>query len=205
MPSLVSVLAGFCVIVILLSGCASTTPSPSGFLSDYSNLSSHPQKEGTLIYENPNAPLKGYTKCVVDPVDVCFGPSSSGIAVPGYAISTAEKSLEEEAVKHAGKYFELTKEPGAGVLRIRVAMTVLMPPTEVEALSSRLGTIVYWPGSALLEMETVDSVSGQQICAYVDKSFLTGSTTPSHEEIRKDIEARVAKLDSAMRFLLTGE
>jgi len=205
MASFVSIAAKLGVIAILVPGCVSTAPKPSGFLSDYSKLSAHAEKEGTLTYENPNAPLERYSKCIVDPIDICFGPSSRAVAVPGYAIGLAEKYLREEGVKRAGEHFQLTTKPGEGVLRLRAAVTILDAPTEVAQLSRGPGTIVTWPGSALLEMETVDSLSGQQICAYVNKSFLVGSERPNSEEIRKEIEARVARLDSVMRFLLTGD
>ena len=178
---------------------------PSGFLSDYSTLAPVAQSEGTLIYRDPAAALERYDKCVVDSIGVYFGPSKKSVIVPAFVVALVGKYLAEEAVEQTGKFYQLTKEPGENVLHFRVAITILSIPQEAGPFSRRGVHETYWPGSLQLEMELLDSQSGQQYFAFVNKSYFAGTDHPSPEEIQREIESRSAMVSRAMKDLLTKD
>lgn len=192
-------------IAPLFSGCTSKVPEPSGFLTDYSQLLPHPTRSGALIYENPDTPQEGYDKCIIDPTSICVGPTRSGVALRGDVVSFLESSLREQLTKAAAEYYELTTEPGPGVLRVRVALTAIVPSKKAEQVYRGAGPMVYWPGSAVIEGESIDSLTGRQISAYVNKSFLQDVIdldNPDFDAMRKEVQARVAELGDALRHLL---
>jgi hypothetical protein len=61
----------------LLSACASTPPSRTGFLGDYSQLQPAPDRDGVMLYVDQTADLRPYTKPCFDQVLVTPAPVAS--------------------------------------------------------------------------------------------------------------------------------
>jgi hypothetical protein len=91
------------------------------------------------------------------------------------------------------KKFELTDQPGPGVMKISIAITRIMPaepmiasydqhlvkPSEPGATLKYLGPgIAVWVGSAGGEAQATDAVSGQRLAAWVDKRFGSEKVPP---------------------------
>jgi hypothetical protein len=153
------------ICVIVMSGCGAKEMKTEGFLSDYSKL----QKESnsSLRYLDTEA-LKEYSAIIVDPV----------IPKVYHNEKTKKKLTEEEltdligyihakmveAVEGAGK--KVAYRPGTGVARLRIALTNLSKTNAINVIptAALLGTGI---GGATVEMEIVDSMTGQQIGALV--------------------------------------
>lgn len=183
------IVAGICAG--MLAACAHSQQAggygkaePSGFLKDYSKL--HPAKdetEASLVYLPDKAKFKGYTKAWLEPVQVWRGEKSSA------------RDLDAEDAKHISEYayarleeqirkdYTMTREPGPGVMRIRVGiteagkgipvldnLTAAYPGTLVMSKGKQMvaGTNTF-VGKASVEVEVTDSQTGEVIAAAVDR------------------------------------
>ena len=171
----------------LLSGCISTTAQarkakPSGFLGDYSQLSSGQGKEALLVYVNPRADFKTYSKITLEPVRVYAARGSALAKLPRADLQNLVNYLDATLREHLKKDYEIVNAPGPGVMRLRVAITeakgskvvldtisTLVPMSlaisEVKNLATGSHSAV---GSAGVECEALDSTSHERLFAAVD-------------------------------------
>jgi hypothetical protein len=159
------------IVSVLLTGCGGGQQK-TGFLSDYSKL----QKEGAgLIYVSKS--FDKYPGIIVDKVEVHLyeGEKAKGDLtaeeikdLTGYMHAKAV-----EAIKKAGK--KVAYKPDSGVARLRIAITDLDASSAVTVVpqASLLGAGL---GGAAMEAELVDSQTGKQIGAIVQKQ--QGSRIP---------------------------
>jgi hypothetical protein len=149
------------------AGCASSggAARTTGFLSDYSRLTR--VSDSSMRYQGAPSEVSGYRAFIVDPVEVRFTPK------PG-------SDLKAEDLEHIAAYFrgaliealsdpyEVVSTPGPGVARFRIAITDIEGSTwwlNVSPVTRATGT---GAGSASVEAELVDSVSGEQLAALVE-------------------------------------
>ena len=181
-------LAAAC-LTLGLAGCAPThqaaSARPSGFLGDYSQL--RPGKEGQalLVYVNPDARWAGYDKMLIDPVAMWADAAKSGLLMD---VSREEQQvlidyLDASLRNALGKDYKLVDRPGAGVLRLRVAITeaegsavlldaasTVVPQLRTLSLAKRIttGTDMF-VGKAGIEGELKDSMTDRRLAAAVDR------------------------------------
>ena len=174
----------FLFVVLCFAGCASSEQASkvdtTGFLRDYSIL--HPGGEGEplLYYRNPTANWMDYDKVMVDPVTIWRGEDSKLGNIPPRDLQRLSRLLKVktiEAVRAEG--LAVVKEPGPGVMRIRVAlteaeqasramhaMTSVVPLPSVSKMATGTRAFV---GVAGIEGEVSDSVTGEVLMAGVDR------------------------------------
>ena len=182
------------VLVVMIIGCSqSTKPTAepksavkkipagqefSGFLKDYSALKPHPDIESALTYASADAQknLRSYFAIVVDPIEVYVATDvdEGKISEAGRkALTNYFEYALKEAVLDA---FPVVEEPGPLTLRLRAALVGVdiggtVPagdlPADVGPLDRALNI-----GKLRVEMELVDSETGERIAALVDKSNL---------------------------------
>lgn len=138
----------------------------SGFLGDYSQMKLANAPEfavvGRKIYINPEADLTQYGKVVIDPVSFDYYKGT-------HALTEKEKG---RLTTYIGEWLNLKlkdrfqKVPvaGPGTLRIRTAITDLTQPPGVTDADRKLADIVI----AIVELEMVDSVSGERFLSMID-------------------------------------
>lgn len=167
------------------TGCAATRgrrgPAPeSGFLGDYSQLTA--AKHVQLGYAAPAADWSRYTTVELDTVTFWTGEEAGKLAPEERQMATdlLYKALHEEL----GRRFVLVDAPRADTIRIRAALTSargakvamrtvssivpqMLVLSTVTGLSADAATTV---GSASVEMEAVDAVTGERLAAAVDSS-----------------------------------
>jgi hypothetical protein len=131
--------------------------SQSGFLHDYSQLKPYPEVEGAMLYENPAKSLKGYDKFIVDPVLAHFAPDTEGTAIDPDDL----KALTES------KRYQVVNAPGAGVARLRIAITGIKKSIPALNIEPRMKMIGAGLGGAAMEAEAIDSVSKERLAAIV--------------------------------------
>lgn len=158
---------------------------PSGFLKDYSML--HPAKdetEATLVYfVTDRNKFKSYDKVLLEPVQVWRDEKSSVKDLDQEDASYLSQYLWSRLYEELGKDYKVVKEPGPGVMRIRVAITeagkgipVLDNVTAIHPGSllmskgkkALMGTETL-VGKASVEAETTDSQTGELLGAGVDR------------------------------------
>jgi hypothetical protein len=171
MNLLVIVLA-MAFVGLMLNGCGSKQVE-TGFLSDYSKL----KKEGSSLRYANEKELAQYSGFIVDKVEVHLyeGEKSMG-KLTDEEIGDLTNYMHAkivEAVENVGK--KVVYQPADGVARIRTALTDLNASNAVTILpqASLLGAGL---GGAAVEAEVVDSMTDQQIAAFVLKQ--KGSRIP---------------------------
>ena len=182
--------AGACAM--LLTACAHSQQAggfgkaePSGFLKDYSKLhAAANDTEATLVYFTPDkAKFKSYTKILVEPVQVWRGEDSDAKGLDQEDADYLSQFLWTHLDEELSKYYRITKSPGPGVMRMRVAITeagkgipildnltaayptTLLMSKAKKAISGTESLV----GKASIEMEATDSQTGELIAAGVDR------------------------------------
>lgn len=147
-------------------GCASVNTEPSGFLGNYDRM--EPTKPGgkNLVYCDATA-AGDYHAVIIEPVSFQTNAAAK--------ISTKKQAdLSENLAGRARKVFAskytIATEPGPGVLRLRTTVNDINKSSPVINLVTTVAA--YLPldmGAVSVEMEALDSVSGQRVAALLDK------------------------------------
>jgi hypothetical protein len=154
------------MMLVCGNGCGSSGAVKTGFLSDYSRLRG--ESENSLVYVD-DLGLAKYSSFIVDPVKVHLysGSQSTGNLTQEQItdLTSYMHSKLVEAVQAAGK--KVVHQPGAGVARIRTALTDLKKTDAINIVptASLAGLGV---GGASAEMEVVDSTTKKQVAAAVE-------------------------------------
>lgn len=158
---------------------------PSGFLRDYTQL--HPaanETEANLVWlTSDTAKFKSYTKVWLYPVEVWRGEKSSAKNLDQEDAHYVSQYLYSRLDEELRKDYEMVREAGPGVLKIRVAiteagkgvplldnLTAAYPSTLVASKAKKFvfGTEAL-VGKASIELEASDSQTGELLAAGVDR------------------------------------
>lgn len=175
--------AALALLLPLLAACASTTSAPvttSGFLGDYGALHPRPDDPEVLVYRDRAGVLGEYDRFLVEPVLVYFHPEARGGGIDPAEVEELAADLRAAAVAQLedGGY-EVVDEAGPGVLRIRAALTDVVPVNPTANVGTKLaatavGVGLLTPridlGRASIEAEMLDGASGERVAAFVASS-----------------------------------
>ena len=191
------VVAAACLTVYLgLMGCSSPPPPKpvtfSGFLHAYSGFRPASDGSGALVYLKPGRNLKPYTKIMFDPLVLWYDPGSKYQGIDTAHMGRLALAFQTRmAVAMRGGY-EVVYRPGPGVLRLRAALTNVVPAqpevgtpgpvlplvndavaatTDAVTQGGRLylipGTSTY-VGQATIEAELLDSSTNERLGGYIE-------------------------------------
>jgi len=148
---------GGLALAVVLAGCASQGPGTSsagsaatsgtvaseatvsnvrrvGFITDYTRLRAMPGGGGMLCWRDANVDWKSYTKVMFERIQVYWKTGSTHSVDPSdlkmlidYFHSDVVKAIQPEA--------QVVTAPGPGVLRVRFALTDLVPTNTVASLA----------------------------------------------------------------------
>jgi hypothetical protein len=158
---------------------------PKGYLSDYSELEPRGDGSGALLYEDTGVDRSKYNRLMIDRMQIFLKNDAAYKGVDPAELKALVdyfRTAIEQAV--AGRY-PIVSEPGPDTLRLRIAIVDLVPnrpEASVAALAipfagvadAAAGLVNERPGSGLfvgeatVEMEALDSMSGDQIAAFVE-------------------------------------
>jgi hypothetical protein len=183
------IVAGALVVVAAVfasSGCSKSRPpaEPSGYLGDYSGFEPHPRRPGALLYTRPGLDLGRYKRVIVEPFEVALSPEVSEQSIDPEDLEQLSKYMYDAIVIVLRDVYPVVTEPGLEVLRLRVAITELVPTKPVlntaeTVLGGRLassasraitGTDLF-VGEVAIEAEALDSVTGEREMALVERKF----------------------------------
>lgn len=141
-----------------LGGCESSAPSAkvpaTGFLSDYSRL--EPISETSYRYINPKYDLGNYGKFIVEKVEVLFDYGTQA-EVKNWDEVEQLRTYMLRALKDAIEPdLTVVSQPGPGVARVRTALTNIRRASAFKM------------GGVSMEIELIDSRTGEQIAAIVE-------------------------------------
>ena len=156
-----------------------------GFLSDYSKLK--PEAGDSNAYAFQASPEVGgkYNKVIIDRIKIFFTDESEYKGVDPTDLKALTDYFHHALVKALGNAYPVVTDPGPDVVRLRIAVTNVTankPAASLVTLAvpflwiADAGTGVAkgqtgstaFVGKASIEAEALDSVSNQQVAAYVE-------------------------------------
>ena len=223
-------LVGLCSL-IAVSACSTAPKSESGpalkrvaagqnsgFLKDYENLHANAAMGGdalTYVNNDANKNLRQYIAVIVDPVDVYVSTTADASMVPDRARETVATYFHHALEGAVGDAYPIVTTPGPLVLRLRAALVGVDTGGDVAPLIDATATTKPLPKAIVLEkvaveMELVDSVTGDRIAAMVDHQKLGAGAEVGTEQFSR--EARFSQARDALdlwarrvRTFLDGE
>jgi len=181
----IQAMAAMCML-ILFGACATMkahSTKTTGFLGDYSQLTAGGEGKALLVYIDPDADMKSYTRILMDPVKLYASQENSMENVPlderKKLLNYADAAIREKLAKE----YVFVREPGPGVMRLRVALTeaedanvtmdtistVLPIGLALAGLQAAATGTCAFVGSAGVEAELQDSQTGKRLMAAVDR------------------------------------
>jgi len=178
------------LLIFTMAGC-SRAPKPtvkkipanaefSGFFKSYANLKPVEGMDGALGYAATDAQknLHKYIACVIDPVEVYLASNADDAKLTESTRSAATEYFRAALVKSVSGAYPVVEQAGPLVLRLRSAVVGVDFGGEADTVNI---------GKVRVEMELLDSETGEQIAALVDKESLgdgteIGSGNPARQE-----------------------
>ncbi len=161
----------FLVTTILCGAVGAQSPAATGFLTDYTRLKAGETSEDAEYSYVNRERLKQYNAFIVEPVLVHF-----------YEKSKAHQKLTQEEIAifmiytHAQLVQGLTDggyrvvaEPGPGVALLRLALTDIVTSKWYLNVLPQTRIMGAGLGGTAMEAELLDSQSGQQLAAVIDR------------------------------------
>ena len=159
------------VLASALSACSTTPPDSSGFLTDYSQLK--PDKHGNsglLWTEVPRFNWKQDRQVQLDPVVIYYHPSAENRAIRSDDLKMLADYFREAVIAELQGTFAVMTTPGPDVLRIRAAITDVVPASPaVNAVTTVVAFVPLDLGGAAIEAEFLDSATGERLAAMVER------------------------------------
>jgi hypothetical protein len=175
----------------------------AGFLKDYSKLAPNPKLEGnvkTFVQADAQKNLRRYIAVVIDPVEVYLASDADDAKMPEKTRAAVANYFRAALTKAVSDAYPPVDQPGPLVLRLRAAVigvdvgkpvAAADKPAQAEDAIEHSVNI----GKVGVEIEFIDSETGEQIAAMVDREPLgegaeVGSAAISRHE--KSVAARAA-------------
>jgi hypothetical protein len=176
----------FWCFTLIINGCTAhrvTSNEKSGFLGDYSQLVKGNENQPNMVYVNPDLDLRPYNKVMVDHVVVFMNPQSENKGIQPDQLVELTKHFHQALIEALEGPYQIVDAPGPGVLRVRTAITDVEPGKPVRNSMSTVipvgmaVTVVNKAvndsnlavGRASVEVELLDSVSGERLAAAIDR------------------------------------
>jgi hypothetical protein len=172
----------------LSSACAIPGRSPdpgsmSGFLDDYSRLREGRAEQPSLVYRNPQADWASYDRILFEPVTIWRSGKGSLDGITEEDLQRVAAEFHAAVRARLGESYQIVGEPGHGVIRIRLGITVArqsdpvldiftydVPPAHDVGGEQSLGAgLQALTAAAAIEGEITDAVTGELLAACVDR------------------------------------
>ncbi len=115
------------LVCLALTACGTTRQArdvkQSGFLGDYSILKPGPEGGALLVYQNPDADIKSYTKILLEPVTIWTAEGSQMNDLSKEDRVTIANRLYELMYTRLAKDYTMVTAPEPNTMRIAAALT----------------------------------------------------------------------------------
>ena len=160
-------------ILALIIGCTPKS-TKSGFLGDYGGFKIDPEDKSMLYYEKPNVDWKRYRRLMIDPVLIYYDPNAEHRQIQPDELKKLTDYFREVTIKEVQDAYPVVDTPGPDVLRIRAAITDVIPANPILNVASAAGVgIPIDMGGAAMEAEFLDSMTDERLGAIIDKKMGT--------------------------------
>lgn len=171
------------VLLATTFGCSSTPKKKhSGFLEDYSMLKPVGKDGMAERYQKPDADLGKYNKLMIDRIMVWQKQDADYKGIDPTEMKAMTDYFYEAILKEFKDDNVITTEPGPDVLRIRIAITDLVPTNPYMSATASLVPYLgyadfiaaktsgsFYIGEASIEAEVVDSQTSERLIALVER------------------------------------
>lgn len=182
-------------VALMLAGCAAGQvgkAKPSGFLGDYAKLHAGAKGEALLVYVDPAVHFSKYRKMMIDPVTIWRSAETN--ALPPDEAQDLIDDLDDVLRITLDDHYEIVKQPGPDVLRLRAAITEaegswrvidgrvgdeLDPDLQAVTPKQPSSATRSFVGKAGIEAELLDSVSGVRVAAAIDRRAGASTLAPA--------------------------
>jgi hypothetical protein len=144
-----------CASLAGILGCATTVIEPpfSGFLGNQGAMYPGAIDGMFIIDDAAKGNITDYQSFIVDPITVYLTPSSKAYAMPKDKCEALAEEFKQQFIKALKGRYKVVEQPGAGVLRVKAALTDMDPKIKAK--------------SAVFEMNFVDSSTNQRVVAII--------------------------------------
>lgn len=153
----------------------------SGFLDNYPDMTPGKKRESAATWFKPGATLKNYDKVFLDPILLYYDPASEDKSINPDKLKTFTDKFRGVIVDTLEPDYPVVSKPGAGVLRIRLAVTnisvknagisakhALLPGgAALFALEQASGKSILVQ-NAVMEAELLDSNNDERLAVVID-------------------------------------
>ena len=164
-------------------------PRFSGFLGDYTGLESDPTDKSLLWFEVDDFNWLDYRGVMLDPLVIYFSKQAENRQIESDQIQMLADYFAEAVKTELGDEHPIVQEAAPDVLRIRAALTDIAPASPaVNVVTTMALPVRLDMGGASIEVEFLDSGSGERLAAMVDRK--TGSRMKAWQGLSKWGDAR---------------
>jgi len=159
---------------------------PTGFLSDYSKLEPKGDTREAYSFRDPSADMGKYDKLMVDRIKIYLKEDAPSRQIDPTELKELADYFHQAIVKAVEPAYPVVNEPGPNVLRLRIAITDLVPNAPESSVVTLVVPFVWvgeagagvakgkagstpFLGEATVEAEALDGVSGKQLAAYIEE------------------------------------
>lgn len=175
---LVIILAGF-----VLTGCAGAPQAQhSGFLKNYPPFQPGPSDGVDQVYTKPGVDLSKYRRVMLDEVQFYLKKDAAYQGIQADELTELTATFHRAVFEALGTAYPVVSEPGADVLRIRLAITdielsnpAMSGMTTVMPVGLAISTVKKGVtgshtgvGGASMEAEFLDSMTNERLVAGID-------------------------------------
>ncbi len=174
----------------------------SGFLGDYSELTPNPNLDSeALTYTNPDE-MKGlqrYVAMIIDPVEIYVVSDADESLIPVRSREAVANYFHHALVGAISDVYPVVDTPGPLVLRLRSAVVGVDAGGTVVRIEEPFETdtpfsVAIVVDEVVVEMELVDSETGERIAAAVDRTNLGEGAEVGSSNFSRDERFSEAKL-----------
>lgn len=182
MKSRIMIFVFIAMLLISFTASASEKMPKSGFLGNYSEFKPGSSGGADWVYFKINVEFGKYKKVMVDQVTFYLKEDAKDKGIQPDDIKELTEAFDNAVRENIGKYYPLVDQPGPDVLRIRAAITNIVPNKPgMSAVSTvmpiGLGISIIKKavtgkhsgvGETGMEMEVLDSLTNERIAAAID-------------------------------------
>jgi hypothetical protein len=171
--------------LLLVMGCAGKTPKDmpqSGFLTDYSGFHFDPMEAADWIYVNIETDFKAYDKLMIHHVTYFLKEDSEYRGIQSDQLNELTEIIHSALLMALSDVYTITDKAGKGTMRLRLAVTDLVPSkpvagTVTTVISSFMGqdslkeeVKEYIDTKSIsIEAELLDSLTNERLAAVIDQ------------------------------------
>lgn len=142
----------------------------SGFLGDYPTFKSGPEGGADLVYVKEKVDFKAYNKIMIDKVVIFIKDDAKYKGIDPDELNKLSKAFYTAMSDALGGAYPLVNKPGKDVLRLRFAITDVVPSELQATITSpvQAGITYVNLGRASMEAELLDSVTNKRVACAID-------------------------------------